>query len=126
MSPNEFNFGPHYNVAIAANKLRRVLKDAVETVGNDVAAAACKCDPPDLTKALKGNDGRYVRIEWCFAIAAVVDESQRARIAAALTDWMNASPKPKTPEQGLHDLEIEVVKRFGPAGVDCIEAARRK
>lgn len=123
MSPNEFDFGPHYNVAIAANKLRRILKDAVATVGNDVASGACQCNPPDLSKALDGKDGRYVRIEWAFSIAAVVDIEQRRRIKAALVDWMGLSERPKTPEEQLEDLKHEIVKRFGPSGVDAIEEA---
>src|SRR5687768_14847053 len=102
MTPVDLDFGIGDRIARAADKARRVLAEIVDELGYDVATGACDCSRSNLIDALRGRDGRYVRLEWIIALHAVASPSQRDRIEAAVFP----RSKPITTEERLSRLEL--------------------
>ncbi len=111
----------------AQRAVMRVLNDAVDALGLMVAAGACGCRTQDLSDALAGRPGRYVRIDWLLALMDVADVALRTRMAAALVGWAGMGvtvAKPLTAAERLARLEARVLVRFGSAGADLLEETR--
>lgn len=127
MSQGSLDFGRNDRVIRAADKLRRTLLDAVESIGWVVAAGACDCAKSDLHHALHERNDRYVRIEWLMAIADASPD-YRARILAAMGDcWGYAvtPTKPMSTEEKLARLEQKLASSLGAIGATLISEAYR-
>jgi hypothetical protein len=128
MDQGSLDFGRDYRVTEAQRALMRALNDAVDAVSLIVAAGACGCRTPELSDALAGRQGRYMRVEWVLAIADIAPSDFKHSIATALVSWMGlrieAGRKLK-PEEKLARLEERVARRFGEAGAALVEEMRR-
>lgn len=126
MSQGSLDFGRNDRVIRAADKLRRTLLDAVESIGWVVAAGACDCAKSDLHHALKERNERYVRIEWLMAIADAAPDA-RARILGAMAECWGftvSAAKPMTADEKLAKLEQKVAT-LGSVGVTLMSEAYR-
>src|SRR5688572_29755911 len=88
MEQGSLDFGRDHRVSEAQRMLMRVISDAVDAMSLIVAAGACGCRTSELSDTLAGRAGRYMRIEWVFAIADASLPDFRHRIATALVAWM--------------------------------------
>lgn len=117
-----------HRVATAYRKLIRTVSDAVDAIGLLQAAGACDARKSELSDALHGRDGRYMRVEWLLALLDAAPPDFRARIYDALCAWqgvITAPAKAKTPEERLAEIEQRVATRFGSAGLELVEELRR-
>ena len=128
MSQDPLDFGRDYRVTEAQRHLLRALNDAVDAVSLIVACGACGCRTPELSDALAGRTGRYMRIEWVLAILDVSPVDFKHSIASALVGWLGLRIEPQKklkPEEKLARLEQRVAARFGAAGVELLEESQR-
>lgn len=128
MSQASLDYGSDFRVTEAHRQLMRAVNDAVDAISLIVAAGACGCRTPELADVLAGRSNRYLRVEWMLAIADVAPIDFKLKIANALVGWLGFRPeaqKPLKPEEKLARLEQRIVAKFGPAGVELVEEARR-
>ena len=124
MTQEALDFGRDHRVSEAHRAVLRVLNDVVDAVGLIPAAGACGCRTSEISDALAGRSTRYVRIEWLLALIDIAPIDYRARLIAALINWVGyaATPlRPKTAVERLAELEQKVAARFGAAGVALLE-----
>ena len=128
MSQEALDFGRSHRVATAYGRLLRTVSDAVDAIGLLQAAGACDARKSELSDALHGRDGRYMRVEWLLALIDAAPPDFQARIYAALSEWQGltmARAKPKTAEEPIAELEQRIAIRFGAAGLEPVEESRR-
>lgn len=83
-SQAELDYGRKERVARRLRLSLRAVKDAVDSIGLNVAAAACGCTTSELCGAMKGRKHRPFRLEWLIAICDVAPPDFRAQILETL------------------------------------------
>lgn len=127
-SQAELDYGRKERVARRLRLSLRAVKDAVDAIGLNVAAAACGCTTSELCGALKGRKHRPLRLEWLIAICDVARPDFREQILETLLAPLGfkvAPAKDLSPEERLARLELRLAARFGAAGAELVEENRR-
>lgn len=124
MTQAALDFGRSDRIERAYRRVLRAVADAVDAIGLTQAAGACDARRSELSDAISGREGRYLRVEWLLAICDVAPPDYRQRIVAALVEWQGLSvqpARPLTPEEKLERLRARVLAELGPAGRRVVE-----
>lgn len=117
-------------IAFAArDELADAMLAAVKELGWDAATEAARARQQDLNDAIRGREGRHIRVEWVWALLNALPDGPIAdRLHDALVRPVGRTSIPRvelTPEQRLERLEALLVERLGIVGAQLVEGSRR-
>lgn len=125
MSQESLDFGRLYKVSDGVRAIYRFTCDAVDQVGILAAAGACGTDRTDLRRALD-RDGRFMRVDWTMAIAAIAAVDARRQIAGAFNAPLGlrvVDELPQLTDKERADRAEAACRSLGPLGEQALHAA---
>lgn len=121
MKQGALDFGLDDRAERHYQRFLRVMGDVVDEMGLDVVTGACDASRSTVLDALSDREHRSWRQRWTLRIWEVANPDQKARIERACFPVQ----RELTPEEKLARLELRVVERLGPVGVQLVEENRR-